>query len=87
METALSTSSPIASSDASSSGRRHLGHHARGRLAALLPPGSIKETKIFLEDEGNFLQGWNQHFLMDGQGFLGLFGRRRAEFSQIVALH
>ena len=76
METALSTSSPFTPSDASSSGRRYLGHHARGRVAALLPSGSIKEDKIVLEDDGDFASRLNQHLLMDGQEPLGLFGRR-----------
>ena len=35
----------------------------------------------------NLLQGWDQHFLMDGQGPLGLFGRRWVEVSQIVAFY
>ena len=48
METTLSTSAPLTSSNASSSGRRYLGYHAGGRLAALLPPGSIKEDLISL---------------------------------------
>lgn len=76
METALSTSSPFTPSDASSSGRRHLGHHARGRLAALLPSGSIKEAKIVLKDDGNYASRLEPTFLMDGQGPLSLFGRR-----------
>ncbi|QNJ27191.1 hypothetical protein SynSYN20_02890 [Synechococcus sp. SYN20] len=45
-------------------------------MAALLPSGSIKEAKIVLEDDGNFASRLDQHFLMDGQEPLGLFGRR-----------
>ena len=58
METTLSTSAPFTSSDASSSGRRYLGHHAGGRLAALLPSGSIKEDLISLAGDSRFGSGF-----------------------------
>ena len=87
METALSTSSPFTPSDASSSGRRYLGHHARGRLAALLPSGSIKEAKIVLEDDGNFASRLEPTFFVGWPRTLRLFGRCWVEVSQIVAFH